>query len=384
MNISWKALGDWLERRLARITTSGDVIHEVDGLRCVAMILVLLHHLLAYFAIHGGRWGAVSFPSDWRRVTDSSAVARLYYSGFVGVEMFFVISGFVLALPFARHLLQGGTAVALRAYYKRRLWRLEPPYVIAVGAFFFMKILLGADWHGLLPHVFATLFYVHGMVFDRPSDLEQLFWSLEVEVQFYLVAPFLAGLFLTRGRRWWLAGTILAWSGGLVLFWDGAHRYRWGLVLYLPYFLAGMLLADLYLTGKRRRSFYADLAAVAMAAWLFAGIEPKEPGAGGIGWIWPLGIAAVYASIYNGRFLLVMLSWRPVYLLGGMCYTVYMYHSNLLQLFGRLTFRRLLALPLEWDLALQGVMLTTLILAGSAVLFVMTEKPFMQRRAWRK
>ena len=258
-----KTISDWLDRKLSRVTTSGDTIREVDGLRFVAMMMVFFHHLLGLYAIRSDRWGWISFPEDWARVAEASGAARWMVPGYMGVELFFVISGFVLALPFARHRLMGGAPVSLAAYYKRRLWRMEPPYVIAVLVFFAAKILMHANWRELLPNVLATLFYVHGFVFDAPSALETVFWSLEIEVQFYLLAPLLAGLFLARGRRWWLAGTILLWSVGVAQLWDGAHRYRLGLVLYLPYFLAGMLLADLYLTGKRWRSPYGD-----WRAWL--------------------------------------------------------------------------------------------------------------------
>ena len=124
------------------------------------------------------------------------------------------------------------------------------------------------------------------------------------------------------------------------------------------------------------------LAGVAIAGWLYLGAPPA--GADGRAWHWPMAIAAMYAAIYNGKYLPRLLTLRPVYLLGGMCYTVYMYHTNLLHLLGRLTFQQFLWLPVEWDLALQALLLTAPILAVCAVLFVFLEKPFMIRRTWQK
>ena len=58
--------------------------------------------------------------------------------GFRGVELFFVISGFILGLPFAAHYLKGAAPVSLRKYYLRRLTRLEPPYIVALLVLFIL------------------------------------------------------------------------------------------------------------------------------------------------------------------------------------------------------------------------------------------------------
>ena len=52
-----------------------------------------------------------------------------------GVRLFFVLSGLVLALPFARQYLADGKRVVLSSYYMRRLTRLEPPYIVSVLLF---------------------------------------------------------------------------------------------------------------------------------------------------------------------------------------------------------------------------------------------------------
>ena len=64
-----------------------------------------------------------------------SVIARVLEHGNYGVQLFFVISGFVLALPFASHYLCQTRAVSLRAYFLRRLTRLEPPYVLSMLLF---------------------------------------------------------------------------------------------------------------------------------------------------------------------------------------------------------------------------------------------------------
>lgn len=369
---------DWLERRLGRVTSTGEMILEVDGLRAVALLLVLGHHLLGLFAVQSGRWGAVSFPADWGRVAESSPAAQGLFAGFIGVDLFFVISGFVLGLPFARQYLAGGAGVDVRAFYRRRLIRLEPPYLIAVSGFFAMKVLMDPEWPRLLPHLAATLFYQHGLVFGTWSEIEPLFWSLEVEIQFYLLAPLLASLFMGRGRAVWLWAAALAASCGWALAAEaGMNSLRWGLAAYLGYFLAGFGLARLYVTQPRRESLLADAGAVALAAWLFAeadlAAELARP------WHMPFSIAAWYLCLYNGRLAPRVLRWRPLVLTGGMSYTLYLYHMNLIQLLGRATFRRFA----EWPVELHFLIATAFVVVAGAGIFAFTERPFMMRRTWQ-
>src|SRR5262245_10743057 len=63
--------------------------------------------------------------------------------GRYGVQLFFIISGFILALPFAAERLAGARPVRLKAFYLRRLTRLEPPYFLVLTIFF----LLGSTTH---------------------------------------------------------------------------------------------------------------------------------------------------------------------------------------------------------------------------------------------
>src|SRR5208282_2381379 len=86
----------WLFTRLARETTSGRLIPQIDGLRFTAIGLVVLFHLNGYLAAKWPLGHAGSLPQ-------SSWLAQAALVGFHGVELFFVISGFILALPFAAH-----------------------------------------------------------------------------------------------------------------------------------------------------------------------------------------------------------------------------------------------------------------------------------------
>ena len=106
--------------QLSRTTASTTFIAEVDGLRCVAISMVVVHHLSSYFLAYGPYVGQVS--ADYH--------AYLFDFGSRGVDLFFTLSGFILALPFARRHLLRLPRQPLRWYFLRRLTRLEPPLVI--------------------------------------------------------------------------------------------------------------------------------------------------------------------------------------------------------------------------------------------------------------
>src|SRR6185295_16136045 len=98
---------------LRRVTSSGRLIPEVDGLRFVAIASVVL--------FHAGDAVARARPAG-----AGSWLATLLAGGNAGVPLFFAVSGFVIGLPFAEHALAGGLQVSLRKYFLRRLTRLEP------------------------------------------------------------------------------------------------------------------------------------------------------------------------------------------------------------------------------------------------------------------
>ena len=127
---------------------------------------------------------------------------RLIQNGYRGVDLFFVISGMIVALPFARHFLLGSKPVPLRKYYLRRLTRIEPPYIASL---FLIIVLFRVYQHGLptgyTAHVLASFFYQHSLVFGEVSTVNPVAWSLEVEIQFYIVAPVVMQFYRIRRTR---------------------------------------------------------------------------------------------------------------------------------------------------------------------------------------
>jgi peptidoglycan/LPS O-acetylase OafA/YrhL len=105
-------------KALRRQTSGRAFIAEIDGLRFIAILSVVLCHI------------ATQVYSQPHGIAIGNTLAPWFSNGRRGGRLFFVISGFILCLPFARHHLSGAPPVRLRNYFLRRLTRLEPPYVM--------------------------------------------------------------------------------------------------------------------------------------------------------------------------------------------------------------------------------------------------------------
>jgi peptidoglycan/LPS O-acetylase OafA/YrhL len=170
---------------------------DIDGLRAIAVIAVVLFH---------------AFPAWWR-------------GGFVGVDVFFVISGYLITNIVFKEV-QART-FTFRNFYQRRAQRILPALIVVLIASvsWGWATLLSAEFQELARHIGAAsifssnlLMYSEAGYFDRAVELKPLMhlWSLGVEEQFYLVWPLLLiGLFAITSDRYKLskyAGVIMALS----------------------------------------------------------------------------------------------------------------------------------------------------------------------------
>jgi peptidoglycan/LPS O-acetylase OafA/YrhL len=117
-------------QKFKRITYSTSYLPEVDGLRFLAIfsVVVIMHipnylndKFYHYQFIPQGYWKNFSI------------------AGGHGVGLFFVISGFILSLPFAKWRLNKGKKISLKNYYLRRVTRLEPPLFCCFDRFLYCK-----------------------------------------------------------------------------------------------------------------------------------------------------------------------------------------------------------------------------------------------------
>lgn len=307
-----------------RVTTRREYLAAVDGLRFLAIAWVVLFHLNSYFIVKTGI--APSHPLE-------SAMAWFFARGDWGVALFFVISGFILGLPFASQHLHRGKKVSLKKYFLRRLTRLEPPYIAAMLAAAALAVVIRHDPIGqVLDHLVSHLGYLHQFT-HGDAGLSVVVWSLEIEVQFYILAPLLGLIFVVplRFRRPLLCVGILGF-GGLGKYLAEIEATK-SILNYLHLFLCGFLLADLHLgspsetggTGLRDAIGFALLVALPfVVANEFAAAYAA-----------PLVITAFYYCVLRGNLLRRALSSLVISRIGGMCYSMYLLHFLVISATGR-------------------------------------------------
>jgi peptidoglycan/LPS O-acetylase OafA/YrhL len=385
----------WLVGLFARETSGGAFVPVVDGLRFVAIAWVVLYHISGYVAekLYNANGHVIQGLSG-------DSVYRFSSVGFFGVQLFFVISGYILALPFARqHLVEGAKKVSLWQYFVRRVTRLEPPYVLNLVILFVLLLMVkGGDPLALLKHLFASMFYVHGVVYGEPSVINGVAWSLELEVQFYILAPILTMVFIIR-QIWLRRGVLIAAIVGMACLQEFAGLPLWkGFALWnqLHYFLVGLLLAEFSLTswkGKTPNVLWDVLGSVGWVGMFASILWFIRPGTEVHGFGVHLASCGAIVLAYCGAFRGKALSWlfsRPMlYLIGGACYTLYLWHYVVISAVGRVIQRFVPSSgEVGLDILVYTALLTPAILGVGAVFFLLVEKPCMRRdwpqRVWRK
>ncbi len=353
---------------LSRVQSGGRYIPVIDGLRFAAIIPVVLFHWACYVRDKALLAGT---PVE---------IGPLLDNGRLGVQLFFAISGFILALPFAQSFLEKRPRPKLSDYFLRRVTRLEPPYLINLLLLFTLLCLKNGGFADKIWHLLASCTYTHNLVYGEFSTINFVAWTLEIEVQFYLLAPLLAYVFALE-KTWLRRTVILTAMLGLPLFvWLAGLKAELNLGGHIQYFLAGFLLADFYLESWRDDApgmTWCDVALPLIAV----GVLSFDL------WHDPLPLLAlpflVFAFCFcgfRGIWVRRFFSNPWIATIGGMCYTIYLYHVLLIWIIGPIGLRiKIGGAGFYGNIALQSLFLVPMVLAISAVLFAFFERPFMQR-----
>ncbi len=313
----------------ARADSRIGYVSALDGVRALAV--------LAVFGFHAG-------------------VGPFRGGGFLGVDLFFVVSGYLItALLLAEHAERG--SIDLPRFWIRRLRRLAPALLLVLGV-----VAVAARWvtpadelDRLRGDLWGALGYVANWRFvassdgyfattSTPSPLQHT-WSLAIEEQFYVVWPLAIGglLWLGRGRRW-LAGsfTVLAATASaavaIVLHGQGVDvsRLYFGTDTRAQAILAGAVVA--FVLGRHvgpvpaRRGRLAGAAAAAalgllLVVWATVNGSTEALYRGGLSGVAVLSAVVVGGLVRSpGGWLSRALSWPPLTWLGVRSYGIYLWH----------------------------------------------------------
>jgi peptidoglycan/LPS O-acetylase OafA/YrhL len=356
----------WNLNRLRRITTASHrYMAEVDGLRFVAIFGVMFFHVffMAQYVL-----GNVAAHAPF------SLLIWPVTHGSRGVQLFFIISGFILGLPFAAHYLANGPSVKVGKFYLRRLTRLEPPYVLALLLFYASAELMHNEHThepGFMASLPIRLGYSYLFIFQQIPPLDGPTWSLEIEVQFYLLAPLLAQVF--KLPAWPRRVTLLAAICGAPYLAHVVPRGESMLLGHIEFFLTGFLLADIHTTAAAAGWLSARLYDLLGIACLLEGaLAPETPMLKSfLPWL----LAGIFVSALRGDWVTSVLRRPLISVLGGMCYSLYLLHNPLFSFVAHKILRNGMSLP-EAYLRLAAVGLPFAVAAG-IVYYILVERPCM-------
>jgi peptidoglycan/LPS O-acetylase OafA/YrhL len=167
-------------------------IASLDGVRAIACLIVIVYHLTLVTTQDLPLWSSTQFPQLF---------SALAYSGDTGVDLFFILSGFLLFMPYAKALLFDSQWPSMRKFYIKRALRILPAYYVTL-------VLMVIIFHpeAIQPRNLWNLFTFFILVKDSTPLAFGLingpFWTLAVECQFYVILPILVlGIALIVRRK---------------------------------------------------------------------------------------------------------------------------------------------------------------------------------------
>ena len=363
----------------AKLPTTMPRLHFIDGLRGLAMLMVLCFHSAVNsdgWTVPGHLFGFVSF-------------------GYVGVNLFLVLSGFCLYWPFVQ--MRGRREPTLWEFAKKRCRRILPPYYAALlffWAFLLLDVLTHHHYHEdatSLRHVVLSLFWHLSMLYNlSPAyilSINGVFWSLGLEFSLYILFPLLVEAFRRLGP--WLPAMLvltadLLWRHAVAgMLGPQATLYqRFVLCDSLPgrcfEFAAGMTAAWIITrrgTAPAVSLLFTGLFLVsgAAAVWVtehFGG-DSTFPDA-----LWGLSFASLVVAAVRPEGLLHRALSAPLLVkLGVFSYSVYLIHLPLTKALDSLVMRHHLP-PV-----LMGLGVIVPLMLGVGYLFhLLFERPFMTTR----
>lgn len=332
---------------------------EIDGLRCVAVLAVVFFH--------------AGFP--------------IFPGGFLGVDVFFVISGFLITRIILREVEAG--KFSLRAFYKRRIRRILPAVV------FVMICCIPVAWALMVPFQFhefsrstlATLFFVSNVFFWRNSGYFDVYseqkpllhtWSLAVEEQFYIFFPLLIIFAWPFGRKRALLLIIALSIISLFLAEFTPRRFATASFFLLPTRAweigAGCILAFFPDVASRVPRYSREIvsilgfAAVGMSFLKFHQ-DMQLPGFPTL--LTVLGTVSIIACAKNDAYVARFLSFKWVVAIGKISFSLYLWHQPVF------SFSRLYFGSIDGVIFSSALVLICIFLSIFTYLFI--EEPFRGR-----
>jgi peptidoglycan/LPS O-acetylase OafA/YrhL len=363
----------------------------LDGLRGVAILLVLLRH----------SWGPFAVSVDLTVPVVGWNAAVFLANGWVGVDLFFVLSGFLITAHILHESARNAGSWYWRPYVARRALRIVPAYyavlaLVLAGAFPYYEV--GGEYLGA--RVAYHLLFLQDYL---PANFVVAFWSLGVEEKFYLLAPPLVLVFARRARpgAWpaLVVGLLVAAvslralvalrAGPIDDYTSFFYRLRSPFHVTLDPLLVGVGIALIHAQRERWPTLTSRTAGniVAVAGLgAFLALTATHEMMMEITWwdktLQPLAVALAFGALVHGALFgdrpAALLRGVALFLLARLSYCLYLVHMPLIPLALQLTG------PADGGttgFAAFAVCLLGLSIAVALVLHFGVEKPFLQLKS---
>jgi len=336
---------------------------SLDVLRSIAILSVLLLHSTE---------AVLEMPASW---------VSIFAYGWIGVDLFFVLSGFLIGLQVFSGPEEGSRNEKLKVFWIKRWFRTFPLYYALLFVYVVIKPALGFSFNDWNPSFFFFL-----QNYFEPKDFVQT-WSLCIEEQFYVIFPILAfslglqkknrliwllPLLISITARWWL------WDQGYL---DGIGKKHSAFLVdfrthtHLDGISVGVFLASTFSVWRNFSKFQKIFLGISSSTLVGLTIDSISPSM--------LEKDAVYAytffAVGFGGILVSTLSlnipdflYRPSLKIAEWSYGAYLWNNLFMRLMHKIS------IPLPW--ALKVGLFIFLSLGSAWITFLVIEKPFLKLR----
>ncbi|MGB6984947.1 MAG: acyltransferase [Candidatus Aquilonibacter sp.] len=363
-----------------------DRLGVLDGMRGVAVLLVLWYHL----------WEISWLPAPWHWLQ------WIPETGFIGVPLFFFLSGFVITFPFVRAQLAGERLPTWSHFAWRRFIKIVPSYVLSIAIAYAIGYAAlnragAAPWQEILTH----LLFIHTWWQSTYGSINGVLWTLAVEVEFYVVFPLIWWCFARRplvtfgamvaiAMLWRMHAAQCCFSHQMPLLVENLPGY-------LDIFACGMLSAWIFARfGHRLRAPRTSpampvvaIAGVVLVSVLLIGMfnERMFPQ-----WqtalqiytrpLYGVGFAAIaVGSLTAPRYWEVLLANAPLRFMAFISYNLYLYHQMVARIMVRVHIPPYLGLDPHADPVWQvryTILAFIITIAQAALVTYLVERPLLR------